>query len=101
MISDEGVKYRASQGTRENLLVGNFIDLNVMVADRDVVQQLGGFDESLRRAVDYDLVLRLSNLAPPSSRRSLVPSTPTPVRTSSASAWPSRPPGTRWCLSVT
>ena len=26
----------------------------------------GGFDESLRRAVDYDLVLRLSNLAPPS-----------------------------------
>ncbi len=65
LIGEDGVRYRGFEGTREHLLVGNHIDLNVLVALRDVVDQVGGFDESLRRAVDYDLVLRLSNTAPP------------------------------------
>ena len=65
MHTDEGVMYRALEGTREHLLVGNHIDLNVLVARRDLIEQVGGFDESLRRAVDYDLVLRLSSVAPP------------------------------------
>ena len=57
--------YRAVEGTREHLLVGNYIDLNVVVARRDALNRVGGFDESLRRAVDYDLVLRLTELGPP------------------------------------
>ncbi len=44
---------------RELLEVSNVIDLNVLVVRRALVEQVGGFEESLRRTVDYDLVLRL------------------------------------------
>ena len=43
-----------------SLLIGNYIDLNVLLVRRQLLTEIGGFDESLRRAVDYDLVLRLS-----------------------------------------
>ena len=42
------------------LLVRNYIDLNVLVVQTSLVRELGGFDTSLRRWVDYDLVLRLT-----------------------------------------
>jgi glycosyltransferase involved in cell wall biosynthesis len=54
------VTYRGFGGGREFLLVGNHVDLNVLVARTDVVRATGGFDPGLRRAVDYDLVLKLS-----------------------------------------
>ncbi|GAB2880762.1 glycosyltransferase [Nocardioides pacificus] len=56
----DGVVYRAFQGTRAHLLARNHVDLNVLVARRDLVLEVGGFDETLRRAVDYDLVLKLA-----------------------------------------
>jgi GT2 family glycosyltransferase len=62
---DGGTFYRALEGSREHLLLGNYIDLNVLIVERAALTSIGGFDESLRRAVDYDLVLRLSELAPP------------------------------------
>jgi hypothetical protein len=40
------------------LLTHNYIDLNVYVHHRALHEQLGGFDESLSRLVDWDLVLR-------------------------------------------
>lgn len=48
------------QAGREYLLDGlSFIDLNVLVAERALLDEVGLFDESLRRWVDYDLILRL------------------------------------------
>jgi GT2 family glycosyltransferase len=54
------VSYRAFEGTREHLLIGNHIDLNVLVVRADVLREVGGFSEDLRRTVDYDLVLKIS-----------------------------------------
>jgi len=56
--------YRAFDGGREHLLVGNHIDLNVLVVRADRLAEVGGFAEDLRRTVDYDLVLRLSEVCP-------------------------------------
>jgi len=58
---DDGrVRFRQFPGGIEHLAVGNFVDLNVLIAERSVVEEVGGFDPGLRRAVDYDLVLRLA-----------------------------------------
>lgn len=61
----DGVAYRALDAGADALAVKNHIDLNVLVARRAAVEQVGGFDESLRRAVDYDLVLRLAGRSRP------------------------------------
>ncbi len=54
--------FRAFDGGREHLLVGNHIDLNVLVVRAQRVAEVGGFAEDLRRTVDYDLVLKLSTV---------------------------------------
>ena len=57
---DDGeITYRTLEAGDDVLRVRNFIDLNVLVVERDLLQEVGGFDASLRRTVDYDLVLRL------------------------------------------
>ncbi len=56
--------YRAFDGGREHLLVGNHIDLNVLVVRTARVREVGSFAEDLRRTVDYDLVLKLSEVCP-------------------------------------
>jgi glycosyltransferase involved in cell wall biosynthesis len=43
---------------RAQLLARNFIDLNSFVHRRRLYEQLGGFDESMTRLVDWELVLR-------------------------------------------
>lgn len=43
----------------------NYIDLNVFAHHRLVWEQLGGFDEGLRRLVDWDLIVRFTRLYPP------------------------------------
>jgi GT2 family glycosyltransferase len=56
-----GVHYLGGSSDYEQLRDGaNAIDLNALIARRDIILELGGFDESLRRWVDYDLELRLS-----------------------------------------
>ncbi len=52
--------YRAFEGTHRHLLVANHVDLNVLVVRRELVEAVGGFDETLRRGVDYDLLLKLA-----------------------------------------
>ncbi|WP_194846515.1 glycosyltransferase family 2 protein [Mumia zhuanghuii] len=55
----EGPRYRATQVSRDVLKVGNHVDMNVLVVRAETIRRVGGFDTSLKRAVDYDLVLRL------------------------------------------
>lgn len=38
----------------------NYIDLNALCHTRQTMQKVGGFDENLKRYVDWDLVLRIS-----------------------------------------
>jgi glycosyltransferase involved in cell wall biosynthesis len=42
------------------LLVDNFVTFNTTLVPRSVLDEVGGFDESLRMAIDYDLWLRIS-----------------------------------------
>jgi GT2 family glycosyltransferase len=56
-------KIRATSGDRELLFHFNFIDMNVIVVERELAQQVGGFDESLPRAEDYDFALNLTKHA--------------------------------------
>ncbi len=42
----------------QKLLQGNYIDLGVFVHHRDLINELGGFDEKMTRLVDYELILR-------------------------------------------
>ena len=63
---DDVIVYRGMDGTRDDLLyAGNFVDLNSMVVERTLLTDVGGFDESILRWVDYDLVLSLSARALP------------------------------------
>ncbi len=59
------VEYLAKPWSRDELLWENFIDLNVYVHRRTTWERHGGFDESLRRMVDWDLIIRYTNDAPP------------------------------------
>lgn len=49
----------------ERLKRGNFIDINVFAHHRDVWLQQGGFDASLPRLEDWELILRYTRLYPP------------------------------------
>jgi len=51
--------YRGEDGTFEDLLAGNFIDLNALVVRRDVAAAVGPFDETLRRWIDWEWLLRI------------------------------------------
>jgi glycosyltransferase involved in cell wall biosynthesis len=64
MVDEHGAHtFLALSGDRDDLLGGgNFIDLNTLIARRGAVVECGGFDNDLRRWVDYDLVIRLSAL---------------------------------------
>lgn len=49
----------------EQLLLRNFIDLGVYVHHVGLVHDLGGFDESITRLEDWEMILRHSRQAPP------------------------------------
>ncbi len=49
---------RGAPFDRTKLLAANFIDLGAFVHSKDLFEKLGGFDESLKRLVDWDLVIR-------------------------------------------
>ncbi len=59
--SDGTFEFAAEQVDLATLLEGrNAVDLNALVVWRSALADIGGFDESLKRWVDYDLVLRLA-----------------------------------------
>jgi glycosyltransferase involved in cell wall biosynthesis len=39
----------------------NYIDMNVFCHTRDLYNRIGGFDETLKRLVDYDLIMRIAD----------------------------------------
>lgn len=55
-----GSRYRATRAGRDSLLIANHVDMNVLMVRADLMAEVGGFDATLRRTVDYDLVLRLA-----------------------------------------
>lgn len=59
------VTYRAYQGGLEDLMVVNHIDLNVLTIERSLAQEVGGFDEELKRWVDHDFAIRIAKLTEP------------------------------------
>ena len=63
--SGRAPRLRFEEYDRELLLTRNFIDLNAFVHERRLHAQLGGFDEGLRRLVDWDLILRYTRQYPP------------------------------------
>jgi len=63
-VSERGHRYRTYEGDSSHLQVGNFVDLNVLVVSTPLIRATGGFDLSLRRMVDYDLVWRLAKRGP-------------------------------------
>jgi len=62
--SERGSRYRAFEGSADDFRFGNFVDLNVLVVDADLLREVSGFDTSLRRMVDYDLAWRLAGHTP-------------------------------------
>jgi glycosyltransferase involved in cell wall biosynthesis len=49
---------------RHRLLSANYIDMNVVVHRRNLIERYGTFDETLQRLTDWDLVLRYTEHAP-------------------------------------
>ncbi len=55
-------RFRQNVVDEEMLSLGNLIDLNTLVVRREALDEVGGFDEGLARAVDYDLIFRLAKI---------------------------------------
>lgn len=57
--------YRGAPFDWDACLASNYVDLNSFCHRRALFDELGGFDETLRRMVDWDLILRYGSRAPP------------------------------------
>ncbi|HET6435854.1 MAG TPA: glycosyltransferase [Xanthomonadaceae bacterium] len=67
-VEDERGKvsgYRGEPFDWDACFKGNYVDLNAFCHRRSLHESLGGFDESLRRMVDWDLILRYTRQARP------------------------------------
>ncbi|MBQ2654676.1 MAG: glycosyltransferase [Methanobrevibacter sp.] len=60
-ISQPPFAVRFGSLNRSLLKNGNYIDLNCFAHTKKVYEEIGGFDESLYRLVDWDLILRICN----------------------------------------
>lgn len=56
-------RFRGMPYSREALLERNYIDCIVILHERSMLTEAGGFDESLRRNVDWDYLIRLAGIA--------------------------------------
>ena len=61
--SEDAVRFRGRSFNYRDLLQLNYIDLNAIVHRRALTEAHGGFDVSLRRMMDWDLVLRYAKEA--------------------------------------
>lgn len=64
VLRKDGQVFRAFDGGRDHLLVANHVDMNALVVERSLLDEVGVFDEDLRRWVDHDLVLRITDVTP-------------------------------------
>jgi glycosyltransferase involved in cell wall biosynthesis len=60
--------YRAPRYSYAQLIKGNFIPHPSTFVSRDLMLRAGGFDTSLKYAMDYDLWLKLARMSPPLQR---------------------------------
>ena len=60
----DDASYRAVDGGRDHLLAHEHVDLAAFVARREVVTEVGGFDETLGGAESLDLLVKLAATAP-------------------------------------
>jgi len=58
-----GAVYAIRESLGAQLLIGDFILQSSLLVRRDVVDAIGGFDESIRRCEDYEFMLRLLAVA--------------------------------------
>ncbi|MTV27263.1 glycosyltransferase [Nitriliruptoraceae bacterium ZYF776] len=58
------LEYRGRPFDREVLVERNYIDCITLVHERALLDEVGGFDEQLRRVVDWDLLIRISAVTP-------------------------------------
>lgn len=58
-------KFYPLQFNYEELMAGNFIDLNTLVHRRELYENFGGFNSKLSRRQDYDLILKYAFLRDP------------------------------------
>lgn len=59
------IGYRGEPFDRQQCLQANYIDINIFAHKRELLLHEGPYDTSLRRMVDWDLILRYTNEAPP------------------------------------
>lgn len=60
--ADKPDVFRGGDVSPMDLRFGNSIDMNVLIVRSAAIEEVGQFDESIKRWVDYDLILRLSGL---------------------------------------
>ena len=60
----DGIITAVEGNLREPLLARSFISTQMLVARRDALHEIGGFDEALPALVDWDCVIRLSGAGP-------------------------------------
>lgn len=56
---------RNEEYDRDKLVNANFIDLNIFMHKKSLYDEMGGFNESLRSMVDWDLILRYTRFNEP------------------------------------
>ena len=64
-LTPSGVVDLAVAYDEARLFLGNYIDMNSLVHRRHLFFQSGGFDPRLSRAVDWDYILTVAKIAPP------------------------------------
>ena len=61
LMTDDGERFRfVPYFDYENLRYRNYIDLNTFVHRKSRYLEVGGFDKDLRRAVDWDFIIRIT-----------------------------------------
>lgn len=63
LIRDEGTFYRFAPFDFQQLKIRNYIDLNIFIHSRNLLEQSGNFDVALPRMVDWDFIIRCANFA--------------------------------------
>ena len=64
VVSANEHAYLAFEGDFDDLMIYNHINMNVLVAEIELLRDVGGFDPTFRRWIDHDVALRLARATP-------------------------------------
>jgi GT2 family glycosyltransferase len=65
LLYADGSRFRGREYDADVLRQANHVDCIVMMHERSLIDEVGGFETSLRRFVDWELLLRMAAVAPP------------------------------------